>query len=70
MSFTIKKYAAEDLMILDVAVPPSLDIPGIEVDSVLVPKDDSDFYIVFYAHPHESVVPGECRYCKTDRYWK
>ena len=69
MSFTIKKYAAEDLMILDVAVPPSLDIPGIVVDYVLTPKDH-EFYFIFYAHPHESVVPGECPNCKTDQYWK
>lgn len=65
MSLESKRYDFNDLRELDSEQWPSLDIPGITIDSCLIPKD-SGKYMLFLTHVTRGrELAHECPVCKS-----
>lgn len=63
MGLTKRTYALSDLLELNLENAPSLDLPHIEVEKFLVPKDHGK-YMLFLANVKKSVRPDKCPYCR------
>lgn len=69
MALINKIYNSWDLVEQNIDIAPSLDLPDIAIESYFRPKDNAD-YLIFYANTKNSVTPGKCPNCRTDKHWK
>ena len=63
MGLTKRTYGLSDLVEVNLENAPSLDLSGIEIERVYVPKDHGK-YILFLANISKDARPEECPFCK------